>query len=289
MHTSPASLLQWRGMRTGTNISIATAILISFVAVPFVTTAQSNSIRKDHKAGILSIAYFIESANNSINSLNGLLKKDSYRNKITTLNNPVNNELGFSLKNEILIALKPLLDKARKTDRKKFGQVIENFLSNPEETGISSVKKYLPMLGIFSTVLSLVGNLVIAERNIPKDDLNEFVAKFQKYFSQYEKLNLINEQFGVQLQKLVTRSEEIKEDLKEFLIDCITTMDKKISKQSIKDIQVEALMQRYYDPQKLQNWFDTCRINMEEGLLYPSDACTSVKLLTTGIKRLQKE
>jgi mevalonate kinase len=144
------------------------------------------------------------------------------------------------------------------------------------------------MLGIFSTVLSLVGNLVIAERNITKEDLNAFIAKVQKYFSQYEKLNIINEQFGVQLQKLVERSEEIKEDLKEFLADCISTMDKTITKQSIKDIQVKTLIQRYYDPQKLQTWFDTCRTTAD-GMLYPSDATTSIKLLTTGIKRLQKE
>jgi hypothetical protein len=54
--------------------------------------------KKDHKQSVLAVAYFIERANNSFNSLNGLLKKDNYRNKITTLNNPSNNELGFSLK-----------------------------------------------------------------------------------------------------------------------------------------------------------------------------------------------
>jgi len=289
MRNSSASCPQRRDKSNDRHHSITTAILISCITIPFVTTAQPPQIKNDHKARILSIAYFIESANNSINSLNGLLKKDNYRNKITTLNNPVNNELGFSLKNEIMVALKPLLDKAKKTDRKKFGQVIENFLSNPEENGISSVKKYLPMLGLFSTVLSLVGNLVVIEKNITTQDLDQFIAKVQKYFSQYEKLNVINEQFGAQLQKLVARSEEIKEDLKEFLIDCIATMDKKISRQSLKDVQVEALIQRYYDPQKLQNWFDTCHVDMEQGPLYPSDAATSVKLLTSGIKRLQKE
>src|SRR5688572_32655682 len=95
--------------------------------------ATTSPLKKDYKAALLSIDYFIESANNSVNSLNSLLKKDNYRNKITTLNNPTNNELGFSLKNEILAALKPLLDKAKKTDNKKFKEVIENFLSNPEE------------------------------------------------------------------------------------------------------------------------------------------------------------
>jgi len=289
MKKLPASCCQWQDMRTGTSYLLTKAFILPLLATSFVSFSQTSfQVKKDHKPAILSIAYFIESANNSINSLNSLLKKDNYRNKITTLNNPVNNELGFSLKNEILTALKPILDKVKRTDSKKFKDVIENFLSNPEENGISSVKKYLPVLGIFSTVLSLVGNLVIAERNITKEDLNQFISKVQQYFSQYEKLNTINEQFGLQLQKLVERSEEIKEELKEFLVDCICTMDKTITKQSVKNIQVEALIQRYYDPQKLQGWLDTARLK-SEGLIYPFDAPTSARLLTSGIKKLQKD
>src|SRR5688572_16887930 len=173
-------------VRLTTDCLKRTAQVLFFFTITFVGHAQPGA-KKDNKAGILSIAYYTESANNSVNSLNSLLRKDSYRNKITTLNNPTNNELGFSLKNEILTALKPLLDKAKRTDSKKFKDVIENFLSNPEENGIGSVKKYLPALGIFSTVLSLVGNLVIMEKTITQQDLNEFVNKIQQYFIQYEK------------------------------------------------------------------------------------------------------
>jgi hypothetical protein len=90
----------------------------------FVTIAQPSYSKKDHKPGILSIAYFIESATNSVNSLNSLLKKDNYRNKITTLNNPVNNELGFSMKKEIKKYLKHIHDKVKKTDGVKFSNII---------------------------------------------------------------------------------------------------------------------------------------------------------------------
>ena len=242
---------------------------------------------RQYKQNVLSIAYFIESANNSINSLNGLLKKDNYRNKITSLNNPANNELGFNLKSEILTALKPLLAKAKRTDTKKFKEVIENFLNNPEENGIGSVKKYLPALGIFSTVLSLVGNLVVMEKTITQQDLNEFVNKIQQYFIQYEKLNMINEQFAQQLQDLLERAEEAREDLKEFLVECISMLNSSLTKQSLKEMQVEYLIQKYYDPQKLQAWLDTCQTSNK--LLYPPDAPTSVKLLTSQIKKLQKE
>jgi len=237
---------------------------------------------------MLSIAYFIESANNSINSISSLLKKDNYRNKITTLNNPTNNELGFSLKAEIMNALKPLLEKARKTDPKKFKDVIDNFLSNPEDNGISSVKKYLPALGIFSTVLSLVGNLVIVERSITRQDLDLFVNKIQQYFSQYEKLNAINQQFGKDIQELLAKANDIKEDLRDFLVDCICTMDRSNTKQSLKDLTVEMLIQKYYDPQKLQGRFDSMS-QIKGGMIYPPDAPTSIKLIASSIKKLQKE
>src|SRR5688572_19429344 len=203
MKKLPASCMKLQKMRV-TNCDILTlAFFITLITTSFVSAAQTPPVKKDHRAGMLSIAYFIESSNNSVNSLNSLLKKDNYRNKITTLNNPTNNELGFSLKNEILIALQPILNKAKKTDTKKFKDVIENFLTNPEENGINAVKKYLPALGIFSTVLSLVGNLVIAERTITREDLNKFIATIQQYFTQYEKLNLINEHFSTQLRELL--------------------------------------------------------------------------------------
>ena len=263
---------------------ITTAFLLGSITLH----AQPPVAKNSYKQNVLSIAYFIESANNSVNSLNGLLKKDNYRNKITSLNNPANNELGFSLKNEISNALKPLLAKAKRTDSKKFKEVIENFLSNPEENGIGSVKKYLPALGIFSTVLSLVGNLVIVEKTITQHDLNEFVTKIQQYFIQYEKLNAINEQFAQDLQELLEKSDEAKEDIKEFLIECISMMNASLTKQSLKTMQVEFLIQKYYDPQKLQMWLDTAHISHDK-LLYPPDAPTSVKLLTSQIKKLQKE
>lgn len=275
-------------MRNARHFLPIKATVIFFITTPFVTFSQSPLLKKDLKQSVLSVAYFIESANNSVNSLNGLLRKDNYRNKITTLNNPSNNELGFNLKTEIVTALQPLLDKAKKTDNAKFREVIETLLSNPDENGLSSVKQYIPAAGIFTTVLSLVGNLVITEKKITKDDLNQFAAKVMQYFAQYEKLNIINEQFARQVEELLGKIEEAKQDLKDFLVECITTFNKTANKQSIKEMSVEALIQKYYDPQKLQARLDTMKFKPEM-VLFPPDAPTSIKLLTSAIKKLQKE
>ena len=96
------------------HIAYITITALLFGTIP----SNAQPPKKEFRQNVLSIAYFIESANNSVNSLNGLLKKDNYRNKITSLNNPANNELGFNLKTEILTALKPLLAKAKKRSMK---------------------------------------------------------------------------------------------------------------------------------------------------------------------------
>jgi hypothetical protein len=120
MESFPASHGKLQVMRLPINCIKRTLQIALFTTFPFALIGQPNPVKKDCRAGILSIAYYIESANSSINSLNGLLRKDSYRNKITALNNPANNDLGFNLKAEITSALKPLLAKAKKTDHKKF-------------------------------------------------------------------------------------------------------------------------------------------------------------------------
>ena len=50
----------------------------------------------------------------------------------------------------------------------------------------------------------------------------------------------------------------------------------------------EFLIQKYYDPQKLQAWLDTLKFKPEM-VIFPPDAPTSIKMLTSEIKKLQKE
>src|SRR5215203_1053045 len=77
---------------------------------------------------------FVDAAINSLNSFNGLIKKENYRIKITAFNNPTSSEMGFNLENEIQSALKPLLAKAKNTNTNKFSQVITSIVSGVSKT-----------------------------------------------------------------------------------------------------------------------------------------------------------
>src|SRR5688572_9654650 len=113
---------------------------------------------------------FLDAAINSLNSFNSLIKKENYRIKITSFNNPTSSDMGFNLENEIQTALKPLLAKAKTTNINKFSQVVSSLVSNQSKT--TTTKVVAGVNPIFSTLLGLVGTLTIQEKKITREDLD---------------------------------------------------------------------------------------------------------------------
>lgn len=134
----------------------------------------------------LSTIDFLDACINSLNSFNSLLKKEAYRIKITSLNNPTSSDMGFNLENEVQTALRPLLEKAKSTNPQKFSSVVSSLLGSQSKTGLG---KSLSMVSpVFPTLLSLVCNLTVQEKKITREDLDSFITTTSKYFVQYEKL-----------------------------------------------------------------------------------------------------
>ena len=103
---------------------------------------------------------YVDAAINSIAALNSLIKKENYRNKISSFNNPTSSDMGFNLQLEINTALKPLLDKAKNVNPNKFMDVVGSLVGNQSKGGLT--KSLIPATGIFSTLTSLVGNLTVS-------------------------------------------------------------------------------------------------------------------------------
>src|SRR5205085_11516500 len=136
------------------------------------------------KNKFIATSNLLDAAINSLNCLNGVIKKENYRNKITAFNNPASADMGFSLEAEIQHALKPILDKAKNTNTGKFSAVISSLLNNTIKDQFS--KTAFGTTSIFSSLLSLVGNLTITEKKVTRADLDSFMITMNKYFVQYE-------------------------------------------------------------------------------------------------------
>jgi hypothetical protein len=257
------------------------------------TVIQKNYLASKHDtvwpgrafSQFISTSDFLDAAISSINSFSSLIKKESYRNKIASFNNPTSSDMGFNLENEIQTALKPLLAKAKNTNAAKFSEVVSSLVG--AQGSLPLVRTALTTVNpAFTTLISLVGTLTVQEKKITKDDLDSFIAATSKYFVQYQKLNQANIQFDQDIKRLDARILELQFDSREYLLDMVTILNKNIQKGSLKGLSTEEVLLAYFDKQKMERVFlhDTAALYR-----YPSDGIKNSKDLAYSLQKLFNE
>ena len=243
--------------------------------------SESNREQKQ----FVTTSEFLDAAINSINSFNSLIKKENYRIKITSFNNPTSSDMGFSLENEIQTALKPLLVKAKNTNQAKFSQVVSSLISSQPKT--TAAKVAIGFNPIFSTLISLVGTLTVQEKKITREDLDSFILATSKYFVQYEKLNQANILFDQNIERINNRLKDLQFDTKEYILDMITILNKNIQRTQLKNSNTEELFLKYLDKNKLEEIFST--ETTEESFHYPTDGIKTGKDIAYNLQKVFNE
>lgn len=226
---------------------------------------------------------FLDAAINSINAFSALCKKESYRNKTASFNNPTSSDMGFSLEQEIQTALKPLLAKAKTTNAQKFTQVVASLVAAPTRTATTASRMAAPLTSpIFTTLLSLVGNLTIQEKKITREDLDTFINTTSKYFLQYEKLHRANLLFDQQMDDLNQKLAELQFDLRNYLLDLLLIYHGRPD-EAWKKMSNEAIFLQYLDPSQ------SVRLLSAATFHYPSDGIKNAKDFTYTLQKLFAE
>lgn len=226
---------------------------------------------------------FLDVAFGSANNLQALILKESYRNKIASLNNPTSNELGFSLEIEIHNSLKPLLQKARKTNNSKFGQVVGSLL----ETGKRSSSSLFPAGNVFTSIISMVGNMTVHEKAIDQQDLDNFIKSIEKYFNQYERLYKSNIAFNSDMEKMKSKLNLLQDDIRLLMQDLVLSLNKSLKRQQVKSLSSEELMLRYLDSRKINDVLN--KPGQRDEIQFPADAIKSCKEMANTIQRIYNE
>lgn len=269
---------------------ILTVLFGSSQTVLKYNTFQYNAIGFEEKQ-FSATCDFLDAAINSLNSFNGLIKKENYRIKITSFNNPTSSDMGFSLENEIQSALKPLLAKAKSTNTTRFSQVVSALVSNQSKTTTSAVAKVATGFSpVFSTLLSLVGNLTIQEKKITRDDLDSFVMATSKYFVQYEKLTQANILFDQNIERLNSRLKDLQFDIKEYMLDMITILNKTVQRNSLKNLNAEDLFLKYLDKERMVVVYSSYNKNDTNiSIHYPTDGIKTAKDIAYNLQKVFNE
>ena len=247
-----------------------------------------NTSNNQIKIQFIATSNLLDAALNSINAINSLVKKENYRNKISSFNNPATADLGFSLESEITLALRPILEKTKKTNTHKFSEIISSLIRTP---GKNQMPGSIFNAGtVFNSLLSLVGNLAINEKKVTREDVDTFIYNTSKYFVQYEKLNDANISFDGNVEKFNLKLQELQFDTREFMIDMVTLLYTNKTRQELKQRSLEELLLKFLDKDILDTSFDNRRFLTEKQIIYyPGDGIKTAKEIVYGIQKLFNE
>lgn len=194
--------------------------------------------------------------------------------------------MGFNLENEIQTALKPMLAKAKNTNTGKFSEIVSSLVGAQSKMPV--VKTALRTVNpVFTTLISLVGTLAIQEKKITREDLDSFISSTSKYFVQYEKLNQANVLFDQNIERLNSKLSELQFDIKEYMLDIVTILDKTIQRSSVKNLNAEQLLLKYLEKGKMEEVPSS--VGVEQLYHYPSDGIKNAKDIAYTLQKLFNE
>ncbi|GEM_PF-1063196 len=212
---------------------------------------------KTKQSKILATAKFIKSANNSFDAIDAALATSDYLNDVGLLNSPTNEDLGFSLNDEIVKILDDMIIKSdpkfNNKKPEKFKQFVSSMIENPITTAITNS---VPALSAIGAVVDLVATISVRERGVTVEDFRKFKISLSKYINHYEQLAQSSYDFNANLDNLRVKAEALKVILTSFTLDRIRTLEPSAidPKLSNTDTQVNLndLLTTYYQYDKLQ-------------------------------------
>jgi hypothetical protein len=247
----------------------------------FADTLSKTYVTQKQFAGTVD---FLDATINSVNAFHSLIKKENYRIKITSFNNPTSSDMGFNLENEIQTALKPLLAKAKYINTSKFSEVVSSLVGISAKTSTSSSLKLTGGFNpVFSTLLGLVGNLTVQEKKITREDLDSFITTTSKYFVQYQRLNQANILFDQNIDRINSRLKDLQFDIKEYMLDMVVILNKELQRGQLKNVNNEELFLKYLDRERLNNEPEKLNSNMA---VYPTDGIKTAKDIAYGLQKI---
>ncbi|WNJ20731.1 hypothetical protein [Pontibacter sp. G13] len=180
---------------------------------------------KNRRHKIVSTAKFVKNATNSFDAIDAALATTDYLNVVTQLNSPTNDDLGFSLDQEIMRMLDDMIIKGNPkfNDKQpdKFRSMIQNIVANPFSAAVSG---FVPALNSIRSVLELVTSVSIRERSVSVKEYQAFKDSLGMYTQHYQHLARATYEFQGVMDKLRVKHEALRTVINTYTLERIQTL-----------------------------------------------------------------
>lgn len=254
---------------------------------------------RQRKDKIIHTVEFVNAANTSLNSIQQFDATSSYLNIVSSLNNPQNVDLGFSLTKEITNVLKETIikgnNKLNGIKSNRFLSIVDNIISSPITESITSA---IPVVNSIKSVIDLVMGTAIQGNDIKVEAISELKSTLRVYIEHYAALAKAQSEFEQSLANLNLRKDALTSLLTQYASERINTLQpNSISKPE--DIEnLNNILLKYYEKdlveRKVNHIINEHKNQPEKALnnrrlFYPGYAISQAKLITDEINALTKE
>lgn len=261
----------------------------------FHTAQRQFSFRKNR---IILTSEFVYVANVSLNSIRQFDATATYLSKISSLNNPANTDLGFSLTEEVDNILKKNIVKGNKkingASSDKFMSFMTNIIESPITDGFASA---VPVVGAIRSVIDIVIGTAIQGKDVSLQDVSKVKEGLKVYIEHYEGLAGAQEKFDQNLANLSIRTHALTELLNVYTVERINTLAPNTVKSS-DTLGLTALINKHYTTREVQakieaiiqgnpTAFESHLVNHQ--LFYPEYALNQAKFIRDEVESLREQ
>jgi hypothetical protein len=203
------------------------------------------------KEKIVNTATFIGYSINSFDAIDAAFAQSDYMTDISSLNNPNNEELGFSLSDEITELLDKQIIKGNRKfngkNAKKFLDVAKNIVEDPFVATFTSA---VPGLSAIQGILGLVSNVIVKEDDVTVEDYKSFKKEMDKFINHYNGLARAEGNFTYNLNSLEVRLEALRTVMNNYTLERVGAIHPEAN---FDGMELHEVIATYYTPLELES------------------------------------
>lgn len=203
-----------------------------------------------NKGGLLASARFIEAASRSLGAFELSGGFMQYSNFITALNNPANEDLGFSLTKEVtrIVDDKILKGRAGRRMGGRFRDMISKVINNPIVSGVGkTLMSVTPGVSSLTSVFNMVNNLAVTNEDVNIDAIKDFTTEMQKYVMHYERLGHAGRELDQNLNNLKVKTMSLRALVTNFVRENVAELYGESNIPNLDKMPLNEMINKYFN------------------------------------------
>jgi hypothetical protein len=168
---------------------------------------------------LISSVEVFDMLNQRLNILEALSQTEEYQNILTDLNNPANENLGFSYNKKVLALIDQYIAANARRDRGRIVEAARMVLENPLVQTMAGPA--VPILGVSNSLLSFASALFVSRSDIPQENVIRFRDEMMQFTQYYARLNELNRNFANGINSHQVQTANLQSKLRDFVVQNI--------------------------------------------------------------------